>query len=121
MRTHTGDPVGCKDPCDLAKRVGLVRIREHHLANEPSKASGLKGERLGSGLYHGESLLRANRERLAVKIDAHGPAAFPHNLLELGAPAAAHIQYAGSGGEIREAIVVKDVSGPKWFWRCHHR
>src|SRR4029450_9721822 len=100
-----------------AERAGLIRIREHHLADEPAEARGSKGERLGPGPYHRKLLLGADREGLTIEVDADGPAAPSHNLLELGAAAAVLAHYAGRRGEVREAVVIKDVPGPEGFGR----
>src|SRR4030095_15123794 len=104
-------------PAHPRARRALTRYREPPLADEPAEARGSKGERLGPGPYHRKFLLGADREGLTIEVDADGPAAPSHNLLELGAAAAAHVHYAGHRGEIREAVVIKDVLGPEGFGR----
>src|SRR5215475_9594453 len=112
--------MGCKDPRELAKRAGLIRIREHHLADEPAEAPSSEGKRLGSGPYHRKSPFGADREGLTIEVDANRAATPSHNLLEFGAAAATHVHHTGRRGEVRKAVVIKDVAGPKGF-RWHGR
>jgi len=85
------DPMRLEDPREFAKRSGLVRLREYHLADEPVEAPGSEGEDFGSGLDNVEAAPLTGRERLTIEFDARNPASSLRRLLKLRALAATHI------------------------------